>query len=220
MLTTTSRCSEYDHPEFRITHDELIPNDDVEWLASVLVRSVSEGSRFSGGELIDLGSMLLRLRRSGQLIDLQEPLLGQVPIRWQVGVSNSLRLLRLQKDVAASVGQLERIEFAKLRSWILVGVDVDPFADSFLLERVEHVESDSGWFVGLPDSRIDYGNADSLRRISVFEAISDWPRVAGFLALPTGSRVEIGKTKCVISYLDETLTPEKGSLLDEASTFQ
>ena len=217
MLTTTSCFSKYDQPEFQILCNESVSDRDVNWLVTSLEKTVRDGTRYVDGDLLALGSALLRIRaRAGTLI-LQEPSPGEIPIQWRDGVTDSLRLLRLQKDVAESLRQLDRIDFARLRESLLMGIDVGHDAQEFLLERAERNVSDSGWFIGLLCSGLDYGDPDNLRRVSVFEAISNCPRIAGFLALPTGTRVVLAKDRVTVTYFNEPLIPTKGSLLDAAA---
>jgi hypothetical protein len=98
----------------------------------------------------------------------------------------------------------------------VVGADLTQGLDQLVLERSEPYGSDSGWFVARLDTKLDYDDAANLRRISIYQALLRWPRVAGFLALPIGSRVEAAE-RSHISHNGEPLEIRKGSFLDIAS---
>ena len=215
MGTTTTNCSECGHPEFRISFDETIPRVDVEWLISVIECSVRNGTRYKDGELIDIGSMLLRteLDDEGRFL-IKEPDFREVPISWIRGVTRSLQLLRLQKDSAESLQLGDKIDFPTLRQSVLVGIDVDSPLKQFVMERTNPDDVHSGWFIGQIDSPLDYCDPSNLCRVSIYEVVTNCPNIAGFLAMPSGIRVEKSKDRLSVFYKDQPLTPTKGSFLD------
>ncbi len=215
MEMRTTRCSAWNHREFRLEFDSHIPQVDVRMLVSFLEESVQAGTRYKEGETIDFGSMILRVAAAGDLFELEEPDLLGIPISWTVGVTQSLRLLRLQKDIAESVGLGDDLDFPSIRHSLLVGGDLAEGLDTLVLERTEPANSDSGWFVGSLDGELDYNDAANLRRISVYQGILSWPRIAGFLALPAGSRVE-ASSRLQISRNGLLLEVSRGSFLDVA----
>jgi hypothetical protein len=216
MITVTTRCSEWKHSEFRLEFDSAIPQADVYALVSFLEESVQAGTRYDDGQMIEFGSMILRLAVSDDVFIVEEPDLRTFPISWKVGITQSMRLLRLQKDIAESVGLGDHLEFSSIRCSLLVGTDLIEGLDMLILERSEPHASDSGWFVGRLDTKLDYNDAANLHRISVYQAILNWPRMAGFLALPAGSRVETSE-RLTISRNGQPLEIQKGSFLDVAS---
>jgi hypothetical protein len=214
--TVTIKCSEYNHPDFHLMVDSAIPPVDVDVLASFLEESVQRGTTYGDGQTFEFGSMLLRLVLSDDFLTLQEPDLRTIPISWTEGITNSMKLLRLQKDIGESVGLGNELDFPSIRCSLLAGVDVVEGLDALVLERSEPDGLDSGWFVGRLNTQIDYNDPANLRRISVYQAILDAPRIAGFLALPKGCRVEISGHSTTLSYNGQPLKIQKGSFMDIA----
>jgi len=210
--TVTTKCSELGQPEFKIRFDNSVLRADVNWLTSILENSVLSGSRFKHGQTIELGSVFFQVCLDEGFLLVTEPDFSSVPIVWKPGVVNSLNLLRIQKDIAESFDLSERIEFAPLCGSLIVGKDVDLPSEAFVLERTDPDGHDSGWFVGCLDTAIDYSLSENLHRLSVYEAIVNWRRIAGFLALPSGWRVEISTDHCEVFCSGEPFSPKKGSL--------
>lgn len=214
MVITTTNCSKHDHPEFRVSFEESIPIEDAQWLVRILEESVRDGARYTDGELIDLGIMLLRIGLGDDgLFQIEEPDFQESPISWTVGVTRSLRLLRLQKDTTESVQLGDRIDFTALCHSLLTGVDVDATMEEFVMERANPEDNDSGWFIGRIDSTLDYNDPSNLRRVSVYEAIVSWPRASWFLAMPSGVRIESSSERLLIYYQGRERTPSEGSFL-------
>jgi hypothetical protein len=212
--TVTIQCSEHNHPDFKLVVDEAIPQVDVNILGAFLEQSVQGGVRYEDGQTIEYGSMLFRVLQLGDCLILHEPDLRTIPIAWIEGVTHSMKLLRLQKDIGESVGLGDELAFPSIRCSLLVGTDWRGGHDPFVLERSEPDGLDSGWFVGRLDTAIDYNDPAHLQRISVYQAILNVPQIAGFLALPTGCRVEISPQSTTIAYNGQPLTIQKGSFMD------
>ncbi|MGA2233761.1 MAG: hypothetical protein ABSH22_22880 [Tepidisphaeraceae bacterium] len=218
METVTTKCSVLKHPEFHVKFDCAIPDVDVHTLVSFLEQSVKGGTHYQHGQLIELGSMIFRLVAVNGYLETEEPDLLGFPITWREGVTNSLRLLRLQKDIAESVGLGDNLDFPSIRQGLLVGADLLDGSNTFVSERLHPEGTDSGWFIGRPDSQLDYNEPRSLRRISVYQAILGWPHISGFLALPEGIRVEAPSGRLQISRNGKPLEIRKGSFLDVGSS--
>lgn len=212
--TTTTRCSAFEHPEFYLVFDTAVPQADIDVLTSFLEESVEKGTRYNEGDLITIGSMLFRVARIDDLLALEEPNLQALPIEWRRGVTRSMQLLRLQKDIAESVGLEDEIDPPSIRSSLLVGADLTPEDEELVLDRMDSAETDSGWFVGRRDTVLNYDDEAALKRISVYQALLNWPKVSGFLGLPTGCRVEITGTKSHFTRNGSTLEITSGSLID------
>ena len=125
-----------------------------------------------------------------------------------------MTLLRLQKEITESVGLADEIDPASIRYSLLVGTDLTKNTNTFILERIQPVDSDSGWFVGCLETVLDYNDAANLDRISVYQAVLNWPQIAGFLALPADCRVEVSNANTVFSRNGLPLEVQKGSFLD------
>lgn len=213
-VVTTTRCSDYDHPEFALVCDASVPQADIKVLVSFLQDSVAEGIRYKDGDLITAGSMLFRVAMIKDTLFIEEPNLLSMPIEWRQGVTRTMQLLRLQKDIAESVGLEDKMDPPSIRYSLLVGADVTPLDKEIVLDRMKASDSDSGWFVGRQESQLNYDDDSSLKRISVYQAILNWPQIGGFLALPAGCRVELSGWKPRFTFNGRNLEIKSGSLID------
>lgn len=214
LKAETTRCSAWQHPEFQVEYASEIPPPDINALISFLEETVEGGSRYENGELIEFGSMLLKIATSNGFLTLEEPDMRSFPNSWAAGVTRSMKLLRLQKDVAESIGLGGELDPPSIRSSLLIGVDLAEDSKTLIVARTQSAGADSGWFIGSLDTAISYNDEANLRCISVYQALLNWPVVAGFLALPAGARIEIRGTSTVISRNGEPLEIQRGSLLD------
>lgn len=211
---TTTKCSAFEHPEFALDYDTAVPRSDIEVLTSFLEESVAAGTRYNEGDLITVGSMLFRVTEINGSLTIEEPNLSSLPIEWRQGVTLTMQLLRLQKDIAESVGLEDETDPPSIRYSLLVGADLSQHDNEFVLDRMKTSDSDSGWFVGRLNSELNYEDEANLKRISVYQAILTWPNIGGFLALPAGCRVEVSGRKKCFTRNGRDLEIKSGSLLD------
>ena len=211
---STTRCSTHRHREFVLVFDTSIPQGDVVVLASFLEESVEKGVRYEHGEIISFGSMLLRVAALDDSFTLQEPDTQSVLIAWRLGVTQSMMLLRLQKDITESVGLVDEMDAPSIGSSLLVGTDIPQGGDEFILERANPMGADSGWFVGCPDTLVNYNDESNLMRISVYQAILNWPRIAPFLALPPGCRIDLLRANTLFTRSGSPLEIKPRSLVE------
>lgn len=214
QFIATTKCSAYKHPEFLFECDSAVPQADVDIFTSFLEETVEEGICYNDGDLITFGSMLLRVAGGHDSLTIEEPNFQSLPIEWRQGVTRSMQLLRLQKNIAESVGVEDEIDPPSIESSLLIGTDLTQQDEDLVLDRVESADSDSGWFVGRRDTHLNYGDEASLKRISVYQAILNWPKIGGFLALPAGCRVEVFGRKPRFTFNGRNLEIKSGSLID------
>ena len=210
----TTKCSRHGHPEFTLSCDSSAPMVDVQALASFLEESVGGGARYVEGEFIAVGSMLLRVTRINDTLAVEEPDLVAMPIEWTPGVTRTIRLVRLQRDITESVGLEGEIDPPSIRSSLLVGADVTRTDNDLVLARGDVCDGDTGWFIGRRDSLLTYDDQSNLTRISVYQAMLHWPIVGGLLALPAGCRVEMSSREARITREGRNLEIKSGSYLD------
>lgn len=213
-VVTTTKCSAHEHPEFTLVFDTSVPQADIEVLTSFLEESVAEGTRYNEGDLITVGSMLFRVRRIEDTLAIEEPNLRSLPIEWTQGVTRTMQLLRLQKDIAESVGLEDEIDPPSIRCSLLVGADLTQQDEELVLDRMESSDCDSGWFVGRKESELNYDDEANLKRISVYQGILNWPTIGGFLALPAGCRVQVSGRMPRFTRNGRNLEVKSGSLID------
>ncbi len=135
-------------------------------------------------------------------------------ITWVNGVTQSLRLQRLQKDIAESVQLGTLADYPAIRHGLIVGTDLDQTSHEFVMERFDGNENYSGWFVGRLDTSLDYNQPQSLTHMSVYEFLLGWPQLGGFLGLPTSSYLELKPQTLRIQHLGNLLEVAPGSFLD------
>lgn len=210
----TKVCSAVMHPEFVVEYESSIPQADIHVLASFLEESVKMGTRYLEGDLIAFGSMIFRVARCHDVLTLEEPNMESFPIHWDSGVTRSMRLTRLQKDIAESVGLVDEIDPPSIRSSLLVEASLMPKDEGLVLDRRNSIASDSGWFVGHRDSGPCCRDQVPTSRISIYQAILNWPKTCGFLGLPAGCRVEIGQGKLKLTRNGSPLEIKKDCLID------
>ena len=172
---------------------------DIKWLLSVLESAVAGGDTFRHGETFQIGGMILQIRKtSDDKLSLYEPDGLSFPIAWSESVTMSLMHLRLQTAVAESVLLNDEMAFSPCFCNCLVCSHLGS-TGSFVLDRAQMQQNDSGWFFGCDDERHDHNDIGELIRVSLYEAMLRYePRVIPFLALPVGTLVLAGnKAPCI-----------------------
>lgn len=192
MIRQTQNCRQHIHPEFVLVFDPKVAIEpDVDWFLGNLEKSVAQGERYIDGQTFPVGSMFTMIRGNADgTLSILEPDMIEMPVRWIDSISNTLAILRLQKDVVESVLPSDMLDFPSLRqSCIICNRLLDN--QEFLMERTEPADRDSGWFVGCREEH-DHQDPSQLVCISLFEAVVKRCRaMIGYLALPTGSLVGV-----------------------------
>lgn len=185
----TSNCKKYKHPEiqFNVTNS-TIPIEDIEWLKSTLEEQVSKGTKFKDGRTLQLGWMIVQFEKnsSGNL-EIHEPNMADLPIRFENRIDNTLIHLRAQKDVLESINLKLTPEFPAITESILVHKNYAN-AVNVMMERTKAFPEISGWRVYDYD---DEGamDEDSFINISLYEFAMKRPDLIKFMALPEGMMV-------------------------------
>jgi len=179
-----------------------------------LEERVTTGTSFRSGDMIQIGWTLANVRDdSDGGLRLYEPDMKEIPIRWTEGVTTTLAHLRLQKDAAASFGR--EPDFPSIRDSILIANDLVQTSTSFVLERGHPSANDSGWFLGVRGTSLDYNESSNLRRDSLYRTALDHPQLIMYLALPAGFRVLINGRSARFFLEGKPADPAPGTLLAE-----
>lgn len=214
VIAATTRCREAGHPEFQVRASQAIPSPDLDWLVRFLEDTVKCGDKYVPQQTVQIGWMITLVRsREDQTLGLWEPDMQRVPIAWVDSVTTTLRHLRLQKDVAESLGLGERILFPTVQQSAIVARGFES-GSSVIMERTEPTPSDSGWFIGSAEHGVDHNDPANLRRVSLYEVGCGRPDVVMFLALPPGTRVLLHKRSACVWLDGRTLSTQPGSFLD------
>jgi hypothetical protein len=216
MLTskTTTACQANGHPEFEIEYDSEYALDiDADWLLSFVVEQVRHGTQYLPGQTIQIGWMTVRIEKTGDKLVILEPEMGSLPIRFQKGVTNTLRHLRLQKSAAESVGLETSLDFPSVLQSGIACLKHEDSVDFVMDRALPQDGRDSGWFVGCTDRTHDHNDPANLRRASLYEIACAKPECIPFLALPQGSFVLHEQKTIKITYQQTRLDIKPNSYL-------
>ncbi|CAM3441225.1 hypothetical protein BUUB107078_32005 [Burkholderia ubonensis] len=217
----TVNCKRFDHPEFQIqVSDRTIPAVDIGWLLRFLEQSVAGGERFRAGETLQIGWMLTMLEvGKDDILRIMEPDMKAIPIEFIDSVDSTLKHLRNQKDIVASVALTQEPDFPSLRQSAVVHVDYKS-ASSVLLTRYPARETDSGWT--LTDLNDEAGSQDPSRyvKISLYQLGVNRPDLVQFLALPSGMQVVVAGSTIRVKDSDGEIQPVPGSYLEALNGVQ
>lgn len=211
----TETCAAHGHPEFTIINsDPLVPGMDL-WLRNYLEAAVETGTRFQPGQTIGIGWSIVRvIERADDTLGIEERTTRDT---WVEQVDRTLQDLWYQQEIAASVGQLDRLDFPQADQ--LAGISPCGLtAPIFVLSRDEPGDDeDSGWAVLCgEDHEHEEGFWTTLFQLSVSR-----PFITQFLALPVGATVMIpwhrstasGRIRPRVMIDGELIHPESGSYL-------
>jgi len=194
---TTRNCSQYSHPEFELHFDKsLIINEDLEWYINLLEDNVKAGTIYKPDDLIQTGCMINKVVPSiSENLKLQEPDLERFPIRYIDSITNTLKILRIQKEIGENLNMIGMVSFPSIfESGIICnGILSDCEATIHRMKIDDNDPHDSGWFVGCSDSSHDHNNPENLLRTSLYDIFLKVPNLIKYFALPDGTYIEIKK---------------------------
>ena len=209
MFLITKNCSKYGHPEFAIECCDSVPEQDVWDFISYLEDSVRKGKVYKNGDTFTVGWMLAMIFEvQAGVLGILEPDMKSLPIEWVVGITETLRHFRIQKETVKSVMSLNFLDMPSIEENVYVGIDCEDDSMPLFLERADHKDGHSGWLVGKLDSQLDYSVVDNRHDLLLYTIAIELPFVIKYLALPPGTRVESSPGKIQIS-LNGTLLPIK-----------
>lgn len=204
--------TEFDAAGFRFKADlTIVPDVDMQWFSETLRQMVANGERFGDGETIQLGWGLLEVRRNADgSLNLLEPDYANMPMEWIDTVTQTIRDLRLQKDVCESLFDIAHADFPSLRHHCITCSRLKD-AGRVTMERFAATPPDSGWFIGCGDAAHDHDSPAQLSRTSLYEAILSNQRARMFLALPVGTLLEADDEDIHIYYRGKPVNAKQGS---------
>jgi len=224
QLFRTTACAKFGHPELTVQLAEASPIPDVHRiLINYFEGAVARGSKFRPGQRVQLGwSTLLLCERADGTIGVQERELSPDP-EWTESVDRAVRDLWYQREVADSVGLLDRLAFPSQGEGVMVaGCAME--AKATLLTRLpdeDLPEGFSGWTLCCAQDH-DHGERDIVPLLAL---AGNLPSLVQLLALPHGTTVFVryrGKPGAAAGALrieprvfhdGEELKPKSGSYL-------
>lgn len=215
MRTSTQKCRQYGHPEISVECKDasaLAPGlrSFLEWIES----EVAGGRRFLPEQTIQFGWSILKIhQRTDDTLGLSEPDFQSMPIKFVDSVSNTLLHLLIQKSVVESLGLDQELALPSLLHSAII-CDEFGSAEGFVMSRVTPNANDTGWFFGCDDPAHNHQSHDSLRRVSLYEAVTCYDdRILPFLGLPAETFVGFSGTVPFFSRGETELVIRPGSYL-------
>lgn len=213
MLFKTKNCHQFDHPELCFScEDSNIPSSDITWLLNFLESEVKRGVRFNANETIQIGWMLNQFQhREDGYLHIVEPDFKKMPIFFIDSLRNTLKHLRMQKDIVDSIEDNNEVSYPSILNSIVVAKNYKT-ADKFFLSREELEGSFSGWFfIDLEDEE-----QEKCELVSLYEFSCHRPDLIMFLGLPAqyGIHKHSGDEFIIVNNGEHEISLKAGSFLD------
>ena len=190
MIFITNNLSRFGQREFEIELNlQEFAQADFDFLSAALKGMVEQGARFQEDDLVQIGSVLCRIRATPDRLCLEEPDFQSFPINWVPGCSETMIRLRIQNYVADSVGLRDSLDHPSIRQSALT-CDRLSATSGFHMERLAPNEpSDSGWAICCANPQHAHIDSETLATDSLYSISLISPESFQFLALPPGSAV-------------------------------
>ncbi len=182
----------YGHPNISVDAGSAY-RAGAEWIVNYLEEQIRGGTVFRSGETIQIGWLTVLLGISeGSDLELLEPNFDSVPVKWVLGVNNTVRHLTIQKEVCDQVAA--DAYYPSMQQSGIVSPNFLCDHQVFELSRDDIAGNDSGW-VFREEGYLGSNGA----HCSLYQVASAVPKVVPFLALPCGSTVKRTRTDLEVS---------------------
>lgn len=211
----TTKCRSYGHPELALSFDQTkLLERDAESFASSLEHMVESGSRFQPGQTIQIGwSIAWCVSQPNGILGFEEPDMKSMPMAKQIGLTDSLRHVRLQKDTLESVLSVDALLFPSLQQSCLVCTRLSN-SGKFFMDRSEPRGADSGWFIGCVIDGHNHNDVSNLKKVSLYEAaVTLCPGMLPYLAFPPKTVINFDESPS-FSVDGKPVEVRRGSFLD------
>ena len=209
-MKTTSRVIADNR--LKISYDDAVLEQDVEWFLNYSCSIFDSNIRLKTSTIIQVGMMLVKFKNTGEEIEVFEPDMIGIPINFTKGITNTLRILRLQKDVYESLDINTDIAFPNLREAIVQCAEWED-ATSYILERTESSGNNSGWYIGCTNPEHDHEDPKNLKTTSIYDILISHRDILPFLALPSNTAVLVENDRAYVSFEGVEKPPKLGSYL-------
>lgn len=204
----------YNHPEIVIQFENTaVSENDARVILDGLMSEVSKGVKYKDGETLLLGGMINKFSKiDDKHIQLLEPDMVSMPIKYIPGLTKSLIQLKLQKSVVSSFkGDLD-LDHPPIASALHLPSDYKSLK-SLVLRRTAAKGRDTGW-------RMFHSNPKKNKAghmwISVYELSLHRPELIKFLALPVNSLFLIENGKFIQGNIDgKKMVVKRGSFVSK-----
>ena len=197
----------------KLSYDKsAIPEQDINWFLNYLRSELNGDDWPSGLTLMQVGMMFVKFESIDGGVEIFEPDMISVPIKFVRGVTRTLQLLRQQKDTYDSLNINVEIAFPSLRETVVECVKWQD-VPSYVLERCGSSNNDSGWYIGCQDPEHNHENPESLRVTSIYDIAVHHCNIVPFFALPPNTTVLIENDRPCVSFEGVEKPPKPGSYL-------
>jgi hypothetical protein len=184
---TTRSCGRHDHPEIVASYDvHRTRLEDVHALLLSFENAVEDGHRFYDGDLVRVGTGLLRVIDDDRALALAEPDFTAPELRFVLGVDATIGHLRAQEAVGLTLGVVPRFPALDQRAKVCSHLD----GGGFILDRALPGHVDSGIRIGCGDEAEGI-DAHPVVELTLHEVVCHFPAAAPFLALPPGATAAV-----------------------------
>lgn len=210
----TAKCSTFGQKEIVANFDSE-SGLDPSWLVNFFESAAEQGKRFLPNETVQIGWMVVLLKETTtNELEIWEPQFDSIPIKWTLGINNTLRHLVLQKSIA----NLFNVE-PDFPSLAQAGLVTNLFLEkkdisAFTMNRKSGNGNYSGWHFKCISENIE-SNANELR--SLFEISFYQIKIIPFLALPNGSEINIDGKRIAVRLNGKFINSENCDLLESLS---
>lgn len=216
MVITTTKCSQFKHPEFVLEADEAhVPDVYLKEVVQTLEGMVADGSVFRPGQTVQVGWMVTQVHaHSASHMTLFEPDMRAVPIQWVPGITETLRQMMLQLFMLDSVSLRSQMVMPTVQQSLIACTRYSE-ADFFMTRSKGNSDRDSGWFIGCLDETHDHNDPANLRCVSLYEAYLHQRGLQGFISFPLETMLVMDQRNGMKLFKDgEELIIKPGTFLD------
>jgi hypothetical protein len=184
---STRSCGRHDHAEIVASYDvHRTRLEDVRALLISFENAVEDGHRFYDGDLVRVGTGLLRIAGDDRTLALAEPDFAAPELRFVIGVDATIGHLRAQEAVGLALGVQPRFPALDQRAKVCSHLD----GGGFVLDRARPGHLDSGIRIGCGDEAEGI-DAHPVVELTLHEVVCHFPAAAPFLALPPGATAAV-----------------------------
>lgn len=196
----------HNHPDIIVSLEDGL-DFGVEWLFDYFKNAIENGGEFKSDQTVQIGWMIVKLQKDirGDL-EIWEPRLDFMPIKWTRGASNTFRQMSVQRELSSQLGS--EPQFPSIMQSGVLPKDFFDVIKDFKMTRDAPSGKDSGW-VFAKTSVIDL----DCKLASLFEIAMNYPAVIPFLSLPPGSFVEFKESDVVVSFGSKTISSDSNEFL-------
>ena len=183
----------------------------VDWFCRWIENYIAGGAEISDGQTLQIGYSLVRCTVKLNILRLESPEFGSMPIRWDANMAPVFQILGWHKYIPESFSFAPDIP--TLGQTAIVGKNFDQFP--MFGNRLDSTNpNDSGWFFGSTLDNVNNNDPDQLSTVSLYEAMLSIPQMVPYLSMPTDCQIMFNSQTPEILKAYEPLEIKPGSMVD------